>query len=528
MRKLFISSLTGTQGGLWRAIAFYGLMLGLLAIPIFSVAVPPLGDYPNHLARMHILASYADSPALQMNYAIQWKPAPYLAMDLIVPHLVPLLSIYMAGQVFLYVCLMLGVVGTAAVHAALFRRLSPWPAASALFAYSFLLHAGLVSYLFGVGVWLLAFAGWIVLSRRSFGWRIAVGSLLILPVFFSHYFAFFGYGLCVAAYELGVWLSIRDRTANGLLRRAITAAIPAIVPLAILATIPKGQEGEITRYGTLAEKLASLWLLLTFPGARFDLAILVFAAAVLMVGLLFGRLRLAAPMYLPLIVLGTTAVAMPEVLFGVVVMDRRLPLVFLFLLIAGLSWRMLSTKAAISLAGVAVILLAANVASITWAWKPIGAQYDEFRAALPAIERGASVIPFMEHVSMGQSLRQGPETMYYSMPMLAVIERDAYLPNLFKEPMLPVAAQPYRKMIDVPFSHDIYLTELIEGADPVKGPEMLGHDVGDYDGSHNFWGDWPHHFDYAVELHWGVRSTLPPQLKLIKSGQIFSIYRIEQ
>jgi hypothetical protein len=158
------------------------------------------------------------------------------------------MSIYTAGRVFLYACLILCVLGAAAVHAALFDRLSPWPAASALFAYSFVFRAGLVSYLFGVGVWLLAFAGWIVLSRRSAGWRIVAGSLLSLPVFFSHYFAFFGYGLCVAAYELGVWLSTKDRTAGGLLRRAVAAAIPAVVPLAILVTVPTGQEGGITRY----------------------------------------------------------------------------------------------------------------------------------------------------------------------------------------------------------------------------------------------------------------------------------------
>lgn len=528
MRKFFISSLTGTQGGLWRTIAFYGLMLGLLAIPIFSVVVPPLGDYPNHLARMHILASYADSPALQLNYVIKWKAAPYLAMDLIVPYLVPFMSIYTAGRVFLYACLMLCVLGTAAVHAALFGRLSPWPAASALFAYNFVFRAGLVSYLFGVGVWLLAFAGWIVLSRRSAGWRIAAGSLLSLPVFFSHYFAFFGYGLCVAAYELGVWLSTRDRTASGLLRRTVAAAIPAIVPLAILVTVPTAQERGITRYGTLTEKLISLWSLLTFPGARFDLTILVFAAAVLTAGLLFGRLRLAAPMYLPLIVLSIAAIAVPEVLFGIAAMDRRFPLVFLFLLIASLSWQALSPKVAIPLAGVAVALLAANVTSITRAWRPIGAQYDEFRAALPAIERGASVIVFSEHASIGQSLRLEPETMYLFMPMLAVIERDAYLPNLFKESMMPVAAQPYRRIIDVPFGYDLYLDEVIEGANPVKGPEMLGRALDNEGVWRNYWGDWPHHFDYAVELHWGVQPTLPAQLELIKSGEIFSIYRIRK
>lgn len=44
---------------------------GLAAMSLFSVLVPPLGDYPNHLARMHILATYAGSPELQANYIIQ-------------------------------------------------------------------------------------------------------------------------------------------------------------------------------------------------------------------------------------------------------------------------------------------------------------------------------------------------------------------------------------------------------------------------------------------------------------------------
>jgi hypothetical protein len=69
----------------WLALASYGVVFGLLAVPIMSVVVPPLVDYPNHLARMHILAAYADSPALQANYIIAWKLSPYLAMDLIIP-----------------------------------------------------------------------------------------------------------------------------------------------------------------------------------------------------------------------------------------------------------------------------------------------------------------------------------------------------------------------------------------------------------------------------------------------------------
>jgi hypothetical protein len=140
-------------------VAVYAVVLILLCLPIFSVLVPPLVDYPNHLARMHILSAYADSVALQANYVVSWKLEPYLAMDLIVPQLAHFMSIYTAGRVFLCACLFLFVLGTAAVNAALFRRLSLWPAGSALFAYNLMFSLGFVNYLFGVGVGLFAFAG---------------------------------------------------------------------------------------------------------------------------------------------------------------------------------------------------------------------------------------------------------------------------------------------------------------------------------------------------------------------------------
>ena len=227
MSRRAVPSWTETRQGRWCTVALYGLVLGLLAVPIFSVVVPPLGDYANHLARMHILATYANSLALQANYVVAWKLAPYLAMDVIVPQLTHLMSIYTAGRVFLYLCLLLFVVGTAAVHAALFNKLSPWPAASALFAYSYLFCLGFVNHLFGVGIWLLAFAGWIVLSRGPARWRIAGGTVLSLAVFYSYFLAFFGYGLCVGAYELGV----------GCLLRTKNSARCCIAPLSLVVSL---------------------------------------------------------------------------------------------------------------------------------------------------------------------------------------------------------------------------------------------------------------------------------------------------
>lgn len=64
------------------------LVMGLLAIwPVLTVDIPPLVDFPNHLARMHVLATQGSSDIVQHNYDVAWRPVPNLAMDLIVPPL---------------------------------------------------------------------------------------------------------------------------------------------------------------------------------------------------------------------------------------------------------------------------------------------------------------------------------------------------------------------------------------------------------------------------------------------------------
>jgi hypothetical protein len=508
----------------WFIGGLYGVVFALLAVPIFSVTVPPLVDYPNHLARMHILAAYATSPELQANYVVAWKIAPYLAMDLIIPLLARFMSIYTAGQVFLYDCLLQFVIGTAAIHAALYRRLSPWPVASALFAYSFVVSYGFVNYVFGVGVWLLAFAGWIVLSRGLARWRILTGSVLSLAVFFSHYFAFFGYMLCVGAYEFGVWLSGRQRTVASLLGRGFVAFCPFGMPLAIFVAASQGQEGGVTLYATAYGWMIAMLSPLVFLGAPFNAVVLAVALIIPARRGLLGRMRVPPAMWGPLIALGVAAIAMPNALFGVWGVDYRLPIVFVFLAIAACSWRTVPGRVEALLACGMVTVLTVNMAEIVYVWRPIGRQFDEFRAALAVIPPGARVIAFRDTDGIDPALSHEPAALYDHLATLAIVERDAYVPFLFKHKMMPVEAAPALRPYGTAIGQTIGLRDMIDGADPVKGPAMLG--TPSTMGMHNYWGDWPRHYDYAIELSFGARPALPTGLERVRPGGFFNIYRI--
>lgn len=497
-------------------IAVYVVVLGLLAVPIVSVVVPPLVDYPNHLARMHILAAYASSPELQKHYVVAWKLSPYLAMDLIIPQLAYLMSIYTAGRVFLYFCLVLFVLGTFAVHAVLYNRPSVWPAASALFAYNFVTSLGFVNYLFGVGIWLLAFAGWIVLSRGAVGWRITGGTLLSLAVFFCHFFAFFGYMLCVGAYELGFWLQTSGRRPAELIRRGIVAFCPFIVPLIIFAMVSRAEHGGATWYGTPNDKLVALLSPIVVQTVPYNLCILVALLYFPWRYGLLGEVHLASVMRVPLLAVGVAAVAMPNTLMGVWGMDFRLPVVFVFLLIASCSWSGTSTRAAVCVTGFMVALLTIDVGMIAWAWQPIGQQFDEFRLALRAIPRGAQVTTFRDVTGTSPLLLHRPASIYDHLVTLAVIERDAYVPSLFMNAMMTVTAAPARRNTAV--SSPIGLHRLIERA--LGTPDDIG--------MINYLGDSPRHYDYEVEFGFGAPPALSPQLEPVASGTFFNFYRIEQ
>ncbi|HUB97284.1 MAG TPA: hypothetical protein VL993_15285, partial [Stellaceae bacterium] len=70
--------------------ALFIVLFAVAVVPVLRSGVLPLVDYPNHLARMAIIARLPHDPILQHYYALAWRPIPNLAMDVLVP---PLLGI---------------------------------------------------------------------------------------------------------------------------------------------------------------------------------------------------------------------------------------------------------------------------------------------------------------------------------------------------------------------------------------------------------------------------------------------------
>ena len=56
--------------GILLTLAMFAVLAVIALVPIMTVIVPPLGDFPNHLARMYILHDAGQSPFLAAYYHI--------------------------------------------------------------------------------------------------------------------------------------------------------------------------------------------------------------------------------------------------------------------------------------------------------------------------------------------------------------------------------------------------------------------------------------------------------------------------
>src|SRR6266576_2470577 len=67
--------------GLQTAVLFVVFAL-VASIPVITHPVPPLTDYVNHLARMHVIATIGTDSDLSRFYEIDWQIIPNLMMGL--------------------------------------------------------------------------------------------------------------------------------------------------------------------------------------------------------------------------------------------------------------------------------------------------------------------------------------------------------------------------------------------------------------------------------------------------------------
>ncbi len=370
----------------------------LLAIaPLGLVRIPPLNDYPFHIARTAILHHWSDWPALHEFYARGTFLLPNVAMDVVLLAATWLLPIDLAGRAFAALTLTLMLSGTIALHRSLHRRWSLWPIVAALFLHNWIYLFGFMNYLFGLGLMLWGLALWIAATCRPAWQRLVIGTVVALAVFFAHIIAFGLYALAVGGFELQRALSGGRRgeswaARGGTLVIGALAFVPPLLVFLLLSPTSGEAGAQISFLPDWRDKIAAIVRTPLSMNPTLDAVTAVCLSAAALVVVLRARVALQRPMLLALGLLGLAFLAMPWKMFGGLFLDARIPVIVLFVVIASLQVEFHSAAAARLVYGGLALLLLARSVMLAGDWIAFERDYDAVTAAFAPLPDGSVIV----------------------------------------------------------------------------------------------------------------------------------------
>jgi len=218
------------------------LFVALGGLPLLAGRLTPLQDWPNHLARVHIVnAMLHGDPFWTQFYRIGSFLVPNVALDLGIMGLMRLgVGPEIAAQLFLAATYIAFVGGVCALSKAQHCYDPAKIGLAAMLFTSGALFWGLVDYLLGIGLALAVLAGWIIAAGHP--WRrlsIAVGGTVLL--FYCHLVAAAVFVTVLGCFGVAEGFAARPRRLGG-----FSALAGFAVLLALRVLSPAGEESLLS------------------------------------------------------------------------------------------------------------------------------------------------------------------------------------------------------------------------------------------------------------------------------------------
>jgi len=509
------------------AILFVVLM-AIASTPVLLHPLPPISDYINHLARMHVIAAINGDPDLSRYYEIDWQVIPNLMMDLIVPLFERVMNVYLAGQFYMILSFALILSGVVALHRQFYGRWSALPLIASPLLYNNVFLVGTMNYVFGIGLMLWALVAWVGLRERGRALRLLVSSLFVLALFFCHLFALGVYGVGLLAFELHrLWSAYgRLRRASGL--DAARQALPSLLLDFVLTGLPFLPVLPLL----MASPTLGLWPSYSWElhGKIGDLisvievysptVAFVFTAAIAIAVALSLRHRALSFHTFGLVLLAVGAViymALPQIMFATYLADQRLPIALVFVLVACLDLDFRDPIVRRGFAVAVIVLLAVRVDEVESKWTTLSRGTESFRQSVQLLDRGAKVLVAYADPTGGDDVR---DFGLMHADCIAIIERSALVTTAFTVVGKQIlhARPDYRDRVDTEDGTPPEINDLVQvaaHADPKEG---------------DYWRRWTSNYDYLYVLFTDPEfdNPDPDNLTQIFTGERFILYHIEK
>ena len=503
--------------------ALFCVLLAITSLPVLLHPWPPMSDYINHLARMQVIANVSADPDLARFYEIDWQIIPNLMMDLIVPPLLRVMNVYLAGQVYTISSFVLIVSGTVALHRALFRRWSVLPLIAFPLLYNNVFLVGTMNYVFGIGLAVWALASWVWLRERNLALRLLVSMMFVVGLFFCHLFAVGVYGIGLLAFELHrLWNALAHRgagtTRGGALRPLIDFAFSGLPFVPVLPLLMESPTWGLRQTYTweLPGKLEGLSYIIevySHGAAFFFTTAIAFAIgwvirhrALRFHALGVGVLAIGVIVY----------VALPRVIFETYMADQRLPISLTFMLIGCIDLDLRDRIVRRGFAVVLIVMLGIRVAEVENMWSSLSAGTAAFKQSVGLIDRGSKVLVAYADPDGGDDVH---DLGLVHAACFAIIERSALVTTAFTVvgKQIMHARPDYRGRVDTADGTPPMIAELVRLAKN-EGAQ-----------TEHYWRRWLSDYDYLYVLFVdpNLENPDPEHLTTLFAGDRFVLYRID-
>ena len=480
-----------------------------LLIPLSIADVPPILDYPNHLARLVLLAAGPGDPELGRIFTPHWAVTPDLAIDLIGPPLLHVLPVHIVGRMLLGGTLLLNLAGVVTLHRALFRRNAFWPLASGLVAYNATFLMGNLNWQIGCGLAMLFAAGWLTWRESRPLATVLLSAVASMVLFFCHLMGLVFFLVLIGSAEVyAMWK--RKAVVMGTLSLLVVSAGPFFLWLLSdlhhepARTIWLSPQDKLVQF---ASPFINYWFYL-------DMASATLAYGGVLLGVASGWLRFAPQAAVAAATLAILYVALPFDLVGASFVDTRVAIMLGFLIFAAVSPARLPRRFGRAIAAAVVMLFTVRMLVVAAVWTEHRRDLADLRAIIASVPPGATVYladvppedaPEYWDTRPRRRLSNDLRTEVH-LPALLVIERRAFWPFLFANPtQQPIRLRPaYAALVRAAASPH---SDAALRADPEAGSAALRD------------------FDFALLLEAGADqdlATLVPQCLALQSRNDFA------
>lgn len=488
-----------------------------ISMQLFDITYPPMVDLPNHLARHAIQCGTSYGSNYASYYDFELRAVPNLFADLVYWFDAACSDIFLTNRILIQVMILNLVISVYVLHFALWRRISVWPAASALLVYNTSFTYGFENYVLAAPIAIYLFALWVILSNRNF-LQLAIMVPLSFGLYFLHIIVFGFFVLLVAGWEVNraIKMSVGLRGFILRLSGASLLFLPAMIHFIILNTnSPMGD--SVNRFSLLAriDALFSLTMprirsLLGLSDMVIPLLVFIGLAVLVYVGVRKRKLQVFEGMRWGLGILLLVAVLAPATLANVAFVHIRYPYLVAVVLIAATQWRIsLSRQAA--LASVIIVVFAGYTYDVRKGWLSHDAEVRELLVAAQALPEDAWVFPArseMSDVVIRHSHSQSYIGLYYPI----------FVPSLFNGAN-PLTPKPAVKNFVATQMFPWHVSQLLASVQDYTPQGMLP------DSKPEKWQGWQDRFThYLVFGDTPVDpSALPEEVTVLLTGSFFTI-----